>query len=162
MPFPWDNLILAASTLGAALGSAGLTSYLNRKDRAAQTERTDASNRAERQAAAYQAVVASAAVVQHNYSQRWGKFDDLSASQQLSIRSRGAIVSAELLRAIADVQYRGTEAARQSAEVLRRAALDAEDALEYGSADEIQEALENFAAVSRAFTDAIRQPTAPS
>jgi menaquinone-dependent protoporphyrinogen IX oxidase len=86
--FPWDNLILAASTLGAALGSAGMTSYLNRKDRAAESERKDVSDHAERQAAAYQAVVASAAVMQHNYSQRWGEFDDLTAAEQLSIRSR--------------------------------------------------------------------------
>jgi hypothetical protein len=157
--FPWDVLITAASTLTGALGSAGLAGRINRKDRAAEAEYRAASDRAERRAMAYKSVVASAAEVQHNYMQRWGKFDDLSAAERLGIRSRGDIVSGELLRAVADVVLIGSEDARQSAESLRRAVLQAEDALEYGADDDPEEPLENLEVAIQAFIAAIRSPT---
>jgi hypothetical protein len=100
--------------------------------------------------------------VQHNYGQRWGKFDDLSAAEQLRIRSRGDIVSGELLRAIADVVLTGSDDARQSAETLRRAALHAEDALEYGGGEDAEEPLEDLQAAIKTFIDAVRQSTALS
>jgi len=157
--FPWDVLITAVSTLGAALRAADLTARINRKDRAAEAERKDATDRAARQEAAYKSAVASAAEMQHNYGQRWGKFDDLTAAEQLSIRSRGALVSGELLRAIAEVELIGSKDARESAENLRRAALQVEDALEYGAGDEPEEPLEDLQAAIGAFIDAARKAT---
>lgn len=159
MAFPWDVLITAVSTLGAALGAADLTARINRKDRAAEAQRQGASDRAAQQAAAYKATVASAAEMQHNYGQRWGKFDDLSAAEQLSIRSRGAAVSGELLRAIADVELTGSKDAREGAENLRRAALEVDAALEYGADDDAEEPLENFQTAIGAFVDIVRKST---
>jgi hypothetical protein len=160
--FPWDVLITAASTLAAAWGSAGLAGRISRKDRAAEAERKAASDRVEQRATAYKALVASAAEVQHNYMQRWGKFDDLSPTEQLSIRSRGDIVTGDLLRAIADVVLTGSDDARQSAEELRRTVLDAEAALEYGDDDDREQPLEYLEPAIQAFIDAARRPTESS
>lgn len=159
MAFPWDVLITGLSTLTAGLGSAGLAGRINRKDRAAEGERKAASDRVERRAAAYRAVVAGAAEVQHNYMQRWGKFGNLSPTEQLSIRSRGDIVTGDLLRAIADVVLTGSDDARQSAEELRRAVLDAESALEYGDNADREEPLEYLESAIQAFIDAVRRTT---
>jgi hypothetical protein len=156
--FPWDNLIIATATLGAALGSAALKSHLDRKDRAAQATRDDASARADRQSAAYRTLVATATEVVHNYRQRQEQRDthEASAEQEVYLRGRGETVSGELFRAVADVQLAGSEDARKSAAELGRAAVQVGDALEYGNEDESRGALEDFEAAIGAFIDAVR------
>jgi len=156
--FPWDNLIIAVSTLGAALGSVGLKSRIDRKDRAAQAERDDASARAERQRAAYKALVASATEMLYNYRKRHdnGYTDELSKTQLADLRSRGLAVLGELFGAVADVQLAGSDDARQSAANLRSAALEADAALEYGSQEEAEEPLADYEVSIGAFIDTVR------
>jgi hypothetical protein len=163
--FPWSNLITAASTLGAGLGTVGLKGRLDRKDRAAAAERDEASARAQRQSAAYNALVASATEMLHNVRQRLDneyrknvspERNAVSPEQEVYLSGRGEAAAAELFRAVADVELAGSEDAGKSAANLRKAALDASGALEYGSTDEAEEALDDFEKAIGAFIDVVR------
>jgi hypothetical protein len=68
--FPWDVLITAASTLTAALGSVGISNRYDRNARAVEAKRNDESSDADRQRAAYGALVTSATELSHAYSRQ--------------------------------------------------------------------------------------------
>jgi len=61
-----------------------------------------------------------------------------------------------LFRASADVELAGSQDARRSAAKLRRAALEADAALEYGTPEEAEAPLADFEAAITAFIDVVR------
>jgi hypothetical protein len=53
--------------------------------------------------------------------------------QEVDLSARGEVVAGDLFRAVADVELTGAEDARKSAAKLRRAAVNADDALTCGT-----------------------------
>ena len=156
--FPWDNLITGASTLAAALGSVELKGRSDRKARAIEVEQEDASARAERQSAAYGALVVSATEMLRIYRRRheFGYWTTVPPGQEADLHARGDVTSGDLFRAAAGVELAGSEDARKSAVKLRRAAIDADDALTYGSQIDAIGPLDDFEATVGAFIDEVR------
>lgn len=156
--FPWDNLITATATLSAALGSVGLRSHSDRKTRAEEFKRADASADADRQSAANGALVASATEMLHIFRRQHeiGYWTDVPAGQEVDLRGRAARASGELFRAVAEVELVGPTDARATAAKLRRSATDAGDALTYGDQQDAIDPLADFESAIGAFIDAVR------
>jgi hypothetical protein len=69
MPFPWDNLITATSTLLAGFGGGAIGAWLHGRTERHRDERVAASAHADRQRDAYAALVTTARLALRNFRQ---------------------------------------------------------------------------------------------
>ncbi len=117
MPFPWDNLITAVSTLAAGIGAGIGGAWLRgrsdgrRDDRAVEAARTD------RQREAYAALVTTARVALRNFRQLGIAYgmDRTSDPDAAKFLAETDAIATDLTHAIGTVELLGSSRARKYA-----------------------------------------------